>query len=78
MGFQKPINYDYIIEQLAKTSREIASPYNDGFTGWALKQELYAIKYFLDEALNDLPKFSDEEQFLAELHKKKMWKKLKR
>lgn len=78
MGFQKPIDSDQIIEQLAKTAREIASPYNDGYTGWALKQELYTIKYFLDEALSSLPEFNDEEEFLEDLHKKKMWKKLKR
>lgn len=77
MGFQKPLHKDHIIEQISKAAREVASPYNDGFTGWALKQELYTIKHFLDQALEDLPRFNDEEEFLAELQKKKMWKKLK-
>lgn len=41
----------------------VRSPYTDGFTGSAVKQELYRIKCFLDDEYPRLPKFSDEDQW---------------
>ena len=38
--------------------------YSDGFNKFAAKQELWEIKWMVDEALSDAPEFSTEEQWL--------------
>ena len=45
---------------------EINSPYNDGFTVFACKQELYQLKCWLDDAYNDLPTFDGEVEWEQE------------
>ena len=45
---------------------EIRSPYNDGWTSSACKQELYLLKSWLDDEYNRLPKFSGEEKWEQE------------
>jgi len=62
MGFQKPdvaSAYSIIRQSLG----EIHSPYNDGFTGMACKQELYMLKCWLDTEYKKLPTFSGEEKW---------------
>ena len=39
-------------------------PRHDGFVAFGAKQELWEIKWMVDEALSDTPEFSTEEQWL--------------
>ena len=57
---------------------ELRSPYNDGFTQWEIKKDLYAIKWMLDQIMKDSPTFSDEEEFLKENEQRVMWRTLKK
>jgi len=52
--------------EVAKAATHIASPYNEGFTCWEIKKELWELKFALDEALERLTKFSGEEAWLEE------------
>lgn len=74
----KPLDSNDIRTQLIRAYGEIQSPYNDGFISWGLKQELYEIKFILDEILKRCPDFAGEEKWLEEQHKKQMWSELKR
>jgi len=78
MGFKKPIELDSVLMQLSRAYGEVASTYNDGFTAFYVKQDLYRVKFILDEMLKELPEFSGEKEWLEEESKKKMWKELKR
>ena len=78
MGFRKPIDYNTVHHQIYMAGVELHSHYNDGFTQWAIKQDLYRIKWLLDEIMADSPKFSDEEEFLKEHEQVKMWRTLTR
>jgi hypothetical protein len=78
MGFRKPLEINDVKMQLLKAHGEITSRYNDGFTQWELKKELYEIKWLLDECLKRQPTFSDEEEWLEEQHKRQMWSELKK
>lgn len=78
MGFRKPIEAADVISQIRRASAEINSSYNDGFTCWEIKQDLYQIKFFLDEVLQNASKFSGEEAWLEEQSKKKVWNTLKK
>ena len=65
MGFKKP---DLATAQVAIGASlvEIRSPYNDGWTASACKQDLYMLKCWLDEQYADLPKFAGEEKWEQE------------
>lgn len=78
MGFKKSWDVAEISHQLHSLARECASPYNDGFTAFNLKQELYLIKEIVDRALEDSPDFGElEKQWLTEQEKKRIIKILK-
>lgn len=77
MGFRIPIDYNSVHHQIYLTGVEINSPYNDGFSTWPLKQDLYRLKWLIDEILNDSPTYTGEDEFVAEHSKKEMWRKLK-
>lgn len=78
MGFKKNWDVSDITSQIHSMSREAKSPYNDGFTGWYVKQDLYVIKAVIDQALKDSPNFGDlETDWLKEQEQKRILKLLK-
>jgi len=65
MGFLKPdVESAYSI--IRRSLGEIHSPYNDGFTQMACKQELYALKCWLNDEYDNLPTFAGEERWQQE------------
>jgi len=78
MGFHKPMDYTSIQHQIYMAGMELHSPYNDGFVQWYIKQDLYRLKWLLDEILTESPNFSGEKEFLEEHSKVKMWNTLKK
>ena len=78
MGFKKSWDPVDIATQISNLARECSSPYNDGFTGWYLKQDLYIIKEALDHAFKMAPDFGDmEKQWLKDQEQKRIIKLLK-
>ena len=65
MGFKKP-NLDTAREAIRTSLAEIHSPYNDGWTSSACKQELYMLKCWLEDEYNQLPHFVGEEKWEQE------------
>lgn len=53
-------------------SRHINDKRADGYTQWAAKQDLYRLKFMIDEALGNCPKFSPEDEWLREIEKLKL------
>ena len=43
---------------------QMNNPRNDGFVAFGAKQELWEIKWMVDEALSDTPEFSTEQEWL--------------
>jgi len=78
MGFKKPADVADIISQIRQIAAECKSPYNDGFTGSSLKTDLYQIKFFLDEVINECPEFEGEQDWLEEHRKELVVKYLKK
>ena len=78
MGFKNPMDFNTIHHQIYTAGVEVNSPYNDGFTSWHVKQQLYKIKWLLDDILINSPTFTDEEQFIEEHSKTTMWRILKK
>lgn len=78
MGFKKSWDVADITTQLHSLARECASPYNDGFTSFHAKQDLYIIKQIVDTALEESPDFGElEKDWLHEQEKKRIIKILK-
>jgi hypothetical protein len=78
MGFRKSWDASDIATQIHSLSRECSSPYNDGFTSFECKKDLYLLKNIIDTALADAPDFGDiEKQWLTEQEQKRIIKILK-
>jgi hypothetical protein len=78
MGFRKPIDYNSVHHQIYMAGVEMNSSLNDGYTQWYIKEDLYKIKWLLDEIMADAPEFVMEKEFLDEHSKVKMWRTLKK
>jgi hypothetical protein len=77
MGYKKVLDVGSIVQQINAAAYECSSPYNDGFVSWGTKQDLYRIKFILDEALKRCPEFAPEQDWLKEQEKKKVIRILK-
>ncbi len=78
MGFRKSWDVSDISNQLHALARECRSPYNDGFTAFYAKQDLYLLKDLIDAALAESPDFGElEKDWLQEQEKKRIIKILK-
>jgi len=78
MGFKKSWDTADIANQIHSLSRECSSKYNDGFTSFECKKDLYQIKSIVDEALGRAPDFGEmEQQWLTEQEQKRIIKILK-
>ncbi len=76
----KKKNWDVanITSQIRELSNQCSSPYNDGFTSFELKKDLYQIKDLVEQALNRSPNFGElEQQWLTDQEQKRIIKILK-
>ena len=76
MGFRKPMDYNAVSHQIYMSGVELNSKYNDGFTQFEIKKDLYKLKWLLDSIMKDSPTFAGEDEFLKENEKRVMWRTL--
>ena len=69
-------NVDHVIAQCRKMHAGANDPYVTGFVNWPCKQDLYRVKFAVDEMLKNTSGFVGEEEWLEEQAKEKMWKTL--
>ena len=69
-------NLTEIENQLQRIYYACSDPKMDGFVTWGCKQDLYRVKFQVDELLKKCPKYSVEAEWLEELEKQKVWKTL--
>jgi hypothetical protein len=75
---KKSWSVEDVANQLRALSRECSSPYNDGFTAFELKKDLYQIKELIDHALISSPNFGElEQEWLTSQEQKRIIKILK-
>ena len=68
---------DQVINTCQKMHAGATDPHLTGWVNWPCKQDLYRVKFAVDEMLKNTSKFSDEEEWLEEQEKEKVWKVLK-
>ena len=71
-------NVDRVIGDCHKMYRGAIDPYVTGYNNWPCKQDLYRVKFAVDEMLKNSPTFADEESWLREQEQQKMWEALKK
>ena len=66
MGHKKDWDMNAIRHQIWTMRHEATTPYNDGWTAFSVKQELYQLKWQIDQALADCSTFAGEDEWLCE------------
>jgi hypothetical protein len=73
-------NVNKIISDLQRCYFATTDPRMDGFVTWGCKQDLYRVKFAVDEMLKNTSSFSSEEEWLeeqrVEREQKQIWKAL--
>jgi len=72
MGFKKNWDVANVARQINIAVMECTAPQNDGFTQWIAKQDLYKIKWIVDDAIRRCPDFSLEKDWLKEQEQKQI------
>jgi hypothetical protein len=70
-------NTDKILNDIHLMGLYATDPRATGFETWPIKQDLYKIKWAVEEALAKCPPIADEDKFLEEHEKEVMMKVLK-
>jgi hypothetical protein len=78
MGFYKRLNFDDVRQQIISASHEMSNHRNVGFIQFAIKQDLYKLKWLLDDILKNGPEFVGENEWILEEEKNRIWEKLKK
>jgi hypothetical protein len=68
---------DRVISECQQMYFGANDPYVTGWNNWPCKQDLYRVKFAVDEMLKNTSRFSGEEEWLLEQEQEKMWKVLK-
>ena len=57
-------NVDRVIGECQKMYRGATDPYETGWNNWPCKQDLYRVKFAVDEMLKNTSGFAGEEEWL--------------
>ena len=69
-------NADEIISQLQRIYYATTDPRMDGYTTWGCKQDLYRVKFALEDMLKKCPTYHGEQEWLEERDKELVWRAL--
>ncbi len=71
-------NVNSVINELGKMYMGANDPHVTGWNNWPCKQDMYRVKFALDEMLAKTPTFAGEEEWLeeqrVEREKQQVWK----
>jgi hypothetical protein len=69
---------DKVINECSKMYTAANDPWETGWNNWPCKQDLYRVKFAVDEMLKNTSGFAGEQEWLEQLEKEKIWKALKK
>jgi hypothetical protein len=70
-------NVDQVISECQKMYYGATDQHMTGFVNWPCKQDLYRVKFAVDEMLANTSRFAGEDEWLLEQEQQQMWKILK-
>ena len=68
----KTWNADQVISECQQMYHGANDPYMTGFVNWPCKQDLYRVKFAVDDMLSKTPKFTGEAEWLLEQEQQQM------
>ena len=71
-------NVDQVIAECRKMYSGANNSYETGWNNWPCKQDLYRVKFAVEEMLQNTSKFAPEDEWLEQQKKEKMWQTLKK
>ena len=71
-------NVEKVIAECQKMYHGANDPYVTGWNNWPCKQDLYRVKFAVDEMLANSSTFADEEAWLREQEQERLLKILKK
>jgi hypothetical protein len=77
MGYNYSYDIVRALNEIRLAAYECSSSRIDGFVAWGIKQDLYQVKWLLDDLLKECPTFSPEPEWLREQEQKKILRLLK-
>jgi len=72
MGYKHRYDIIEAYNQIRAAASELNDSRNDGFISWGVKQDLYQLKWFLDDVLKNSSTFGPEEEWLREQEQKRV------
>ena len=77
MGFKFSYNITNAAREINAAAYDACDMKLDGYVQWGAKQDLYRLKWILEDAIRRCPHFSLEDEWLREHEKQKVLKYLK-
>jgi hypothetical protein len=77
MGFKKSWDIPTVSQHIIAAVSACSDRYNDGFTAFYAKQDLYRMKWLIEDSLRRCPTFAGEKQWLKEQEQEKIIRILK-
>jgi hypothetical protein len=77
MGYKTSRNINSAIQQINAIVHDVQDNGATGFVQWPAKQDLYRLKWFIDDAIKRCPTFSMEDEWMREQEKERLIKILK-
>jgi hypothetical protein len=71
-------NVDQVIAECRKMYQGANDSYETGWNNWPCKQDLYRVKFAVEEMLRNTSKFTHEDEWLEEQEQQRMWQTLKK
>lgn len=68
---------DKVAHEIWALTFECTNSHNDGFTAWSYKQDLYTLKFLIEDSLKKCPEFTHEKEWLTKMEKQRIIKLLK-
>lgn len=72
----KPKNLRDMIKFIHRISEEVNSNYNNAHAQWMSKQDLYRLKWEIEQALDQCNTFEGEEEFIKSHYNKELLRKI--
>jgi hypothetical protein len=74
MGYKTSYDIVRALNEIRLAAYECSNSRTDGFVAWGIKQDLYQVKWMLDDLLKDCPSFAPEQEWVREQEQKKIIK----
>lgn len=74
MGYTRSYNVAKAAQEINSAAYDASDSRMDGYTCWGAKQDLYRLKWILEDALKRCPEFAPEAEWLREQEQKKIIK----